>query len=480
MNSRIRIAIATIALTLAPTVVVAADPPKMNVLFIAADDMNCDLSLYGNSQVKTPNLERLAAMGVRFDNAYCQQPLCGPSRASLMTGLRPDTLNMHTLAHELRKKNPDVVTLGQMFRQQGYFSARAGKIYHYGNPSQIGTDANDDPATWDERYNPAGIDKTQEDKIVRYHRGKGLGISMAWWDPESRDEEHTDGMVATKIVELIEEHREEPFFLAAGFFNPHCPYVAPKKYFDMYPLDEITMPNLEEAKADLDDVPPMAIQRDARNWPFYFDGISIEEARRCKRAYYACSSFVDAQVGRLLDALEEHDLMDRTVIVFWSDHGYFLGEKGLWYKRKAFERSARMPLVIAAPGLAKDQATQKTVELIDLYPTLADLCDLKPPSVLEGQSMRPLLIDPVHAEWTKPAVTQVWHNPKAWGYSIRNERYRYTEWLAGKAGRELYDHDIDPQEVTNLADDPAHERVVAELSKQLQPYVNWKREQDPK
>lgn len=448
---------------------------KYNVLFIAADDMNCDLSAYGNSQVKTPNLDRLAKLGVRFDAAYCQQPLCGPSRASLMTGLRPDTLDMHTLKHELRQKNPDVVTLGQMFRQNGYFSARAGKIYHYGNPSQIGTNANDDPATWDQRFNPAGIDKTQEQNITRYGRKRGgLGISMAWWDPESKDEEHTDGMVASKIVELIEQKKDEPFFLAAGFFNPHCPYVAPKKYFDLYPLDQITMPDLEAAKRDLEDVPAMAIMRDSRNWPYYFPGVTMEEARKCKQAYYACNSFVDAQVGRLLDALERNDLMEKTIIVFWSDHGYFLGEKGLWYKRKAFERSAKMPLIIAAPGLTKGKSTSKPVELLDLYPTLADLCGLEHPKNLEGASLRPLLTNPDNAIWDKPAVTQVWHNKNAWGYSIRTERWRYTEWLEGKAGRELYDHSQDSGEVTNLAQDPAYKETVAKLSKQLQAYINLK------
>ena len=449
--------------------VVAAE--KMNVLFIAADDMNCDLSAYGNKQVKTPNLERLASMGVRFDYAYCQQPLCGPSRASLMTGLRPDTLDMHTLKHELRKKNPDVVTLGQLFRKNGYFSARAGKIYHYGNPTQIGTDANDDPATWDERYNPAGIDKKHEDKIVRYHPYRGLGISMAWWDPTSKDEEHTDGMVASKIVELIDTHKDEPFFLAAGFFNPHCPYVAPKRYFDLYPLDEITMPDLDEAKADLEDVPPMAIQRDSKRWPYYFDGITKEQARKCKQAYYACNSFVDAQVGRLLDALERNNLMHKTIIVFWSDHGYFLGEKGLWYKRKAFERSVRNPLIIAAPGMQRNMSTTRPVELLDMYPTLADLCGLVPPSNLQGLSLRPLLSDPVNGKWDKPAVSQVWHSRTAWGYSIRTDRWRYTEWLEGRAGRELYDHASDSGEVHNLANDPKQAGIVAKLSKQLSGYV---------
>jgi iduronate 2-sulfatase len=442
----------------------AAD--KLNVLFIAADDLNCDLGAYGNSQVKTPNLDRLAKNGVLFEHAYCQQPLCGPSRASLMTGLRPDTLDMHTLAHELRQKNPDVVTLGQMFRNNGYYSARAGKIYHYGNPSQIGTDGNDDPQTWDERFNPRGIDSTQEEKITNYGPGKGLGISMAWWDPVSKDEEHTDGMVASKIIELIDSHKDKPFFLAAGFFNPHCPYVAPKKYFDLYPLEDITMPDLEEARKDLEDVPAMAIARDSKNWPYYFKGITVEEARKCKQAYYASVSFVDAQVGRLIDALERNKLMENTLIVFWSDHGYFLGEKGLWYKRKAFERSARMPLIISGPGVTKGTAKQP-VELVDLYPTLADFCGLKAPDNLEGLSLRPLLENPAEAKWNKPAITQVWHSPKSYGYSLRTDRWRYTEWLNGKAGRELYDHTTDPAEVTNLAKDPAHAETITKLSAQL-------------
>ena len=463
-------------IVLSSSVALAAEQP--NVLFISADDMNCDLGAYGHPLVKTPNLDRLCRLGVRFDAAYCQQPLCGPSRASIMTGLRPDSLDMHTLKHELRQKNPDVVTLGQLFRSNGYYSARAGKIYHYGNPSMIGTDGNDDPATWDERHNPIGIDRLQQEKITRYGAGqeknRNLGISMAWWDPESRDEEHTDGMVASKIVELIRAKKDKAFFLAAGFFNPHCPYVAPKKYFDLYPLDQITIPDADEAKRDLEDVPAMAVQRDMRNWPYYFKDVTVEEARKCKQAYFATISFVDAQVGRLLDALAENDLLDKTIIVFWSDHGYFLGEKGLWYKHKAFERSARMPLIIAAPGLSQGQHTTKPVELLDLYPTLADLCGLNPPANLEGKSLRPLLTDVLGNGWHKPAVTQIWHNRKAWGYSIRTDRYRYTEWLEGKAGRELYDHSVDPEEVTNLANDSQHAKAVAELSGRLAKYVQLK------
>ena len=453
--------------------VTASDP--LNVLFISVDDMNCDLGAYGDPLVKTPNLDRLCKMGVRFDAAYCQQPLCGPSRASLMTGLRPDTLDMHTLKHELREKNPDVITLGQLFRKHGYFSARSGKIYHYGNPSMIGTDGNDDPQTWDMRDNPIGIDRSQQERIIRYGAGqeknKNLGISMAWWDPESEDVEHTDGMVASRVIEWIQEKKDQPFFLAAGFFNPHCPYVAPKSYFDLYPMDQIQIQDLESAKQDLLDVPEMAIQRDTRNWPYYFKDISIDEARKCKQAYYATISFVDAQVGRLLDTLKNNDLIEKTIIVFWSDHGYFLGEKGLWYKRKAFERSAKMPLIIAAPGLTRGGVSKKPVELLDLYPTLADLCGLDAPKTLEGSSLRPLLQNPDTSSWNKPAVTQIWHSKKAWGYSIRTERYRYTEWLEGRAGRELYDHQNDPSEVHNLAMTDDHREQVKNLSSMLKPYI---------
>ena len=219
----------------------------------------------------------------------------------------------------------------------------------------------------------------------------------------------------------------------------------------------------------------MAVQRDMKRWPYYFDGVTEDQARKCKQAYYACNSFVDAQIGRLLDALEENNLVENTIVVFWSDHGYFLGEKGLWYKRKAFERSARMPLIISAPGMDHGTQTQKPVELLDLYPTLADQCGLRAPAALEGKSLKPLLLDPASANWKKPAVTQVWHNKKAWGYSLRNERWRYTEWLQGKAGRELYDHATDPNEVHNLADSKEHQELVVQLSKQIAPFVRLRK-----
>lgn len=454
------------------------DPVPPNILFIAADDLNSDIGCYGNNQVRTPNLDELAALGVRFENAYCQQPLCGPSRASIMTGLRPNTTGFVRLWDDIRELKPDVVTMGQYFQNKGYYVGRVGKIYHYGNPAEIGTDGHDDTLTWQERFNPAGIDKLYEDSIIRFPGGKTgvkghLGISMAYWDPESEDIEHTDGMVADRAIEMIERNKDKPFFIAAGFFNPHCPYVAPKKYFDLYPLESITMPSLEEAKKDLEDVPPMAIQRDTPHWPYFFEGVSVEEARKCKQAYYASISFVDAQVGRLIEALRRNNLMENTIIVFWSDHGYFIGEKGLWYKRKCFERSVKVPLIFAGYGVEKEnRVVNQPVELLDLYPTLVAATGNPVPEELDGFSLVPFL-ENRESKWDKPAISQVFHSPDAQGYSIRTERWRYTEWMGGKAGRELYDHENDPQEIINLADHEDYQSIVMELSRKLHPYAKY-------
>ena len=452
---------------------IAAAKPK-NILFISADDLNTDIGIYGHEIVKTPHLDRLARMGVHFDKAYAQQPLCGPSRASVMSGLRPDTSGMKSNKDHIREVYPDVVTMGQFFQDKGYYVGRVGKIYHYHNPGQIGSNGEDDAPTWQERFNPVGIDKSQEENIIRY-RGSGekqgfkgkLGISMSWWDPVSEDTDHTDGKVASHAIEMIERNKDHPFFVAAGFFNPHCPYVAPKKYFDMYPLEDIPMQDLESAKEDLADVPAMALHRDSKNWPYYFSGITLEEARKCKQAYFACISFVDAQVGRLIDTLEKHNLIDDTIIVFWSDHGYFLGEKGLWYKRKNFERSLRVPLIFAGAGISKaSKANQSPVELLDLYPTLVDYAGFEVPEFLEGASLRPLLSDPSHT-WDKPSFSQVVYSYRAFGYSVRTHRWRYTEWKHGEAGTELYDHHNDPEEIHNLSGNPEYRDLINNLSQLL-------------
>ncbi len=444
----------------------AAERP--NVLFIAVDDMNNDLGCYGHPLVKTPNIDKLAGRGVRFDRAYCQFPLCSPSRSSIMTGLRPDRTGVHDLSYHFRKGLPEVVTLGQLFKNQGWFSARVGKIYHYGNPGQIGTPGLDDPPTWDVALNPAGRDKlVDEPDIIQYSGPKGqFGGSLSWLAAEGSDSDHTDGKVADEAIRLMEEKKDQPFFLAVGFYKPHTPFVAPKKYFDLYPPVE-QIPLIEAPEIEGADVPPMAFQGHRAK------GLTAEQSRLLRRAYWACTSFADAQIGRVLDALDRLQLREKTIVVFWSDHGYHLGEHGLWQKQTCFEEAARVPLIIAAPGLAgAGRSSRGVVELLDLYPTVASLAGVEVPSHLQGTSLRPLLENPA-ASWSRPAFTQTIRGKKdgvrVFGRSVRTERWRYTEWQEGEAGIELYDHDKDPKEYRNLSSVPelAEERAtLAKLLKQ--------------
>jgi iduronate 2-sulfatase len=445
------------------------EPPRVragrptSVLFIAADDLNNDLGCYGHPAVRTPNLDRLAARGVRFDRAYCQFPLCNPSRASLMTGLRPDTTRVYDLKRHFRQTVPGVVTLPQMFKRHGYAVARVGKIYHYGNPSDIGTDGLDDPPSWDMVVNPRGVDRDEEGVLTNLTPDRGLGSSLSFYASPASDEQHTDGKVATETIKLIERHRDRPFFIAAGFYRPHCPFIAPRKYFDLHPLDRIPAPRFSPDELAL--VPRAALWMDKPHW-----GLSAEAQREAIRAYYASISFLDANVGRLLDALQRLGLADTTLVVFWSDHGYLLGEHGQWMKQSLFEPSARAPLIIAGPGvLATGRASSRTVELLDIYPTLADLCGLTTPGGLEGRSLRPLLANPA-AAWERPALSQVQRtigDDPFMGYSVRTDRWRYTEWDEGRRGVELYDETSDPGELRNLAADPSHAGTVTELKRVL-------------
>lgn len=437
---------------------------RPNVLLIMADDLNNDLGTYGHPIVRTPNIDRLASRGLRFDRAYNQFPLCNPSRASLMTGLRPDTIRIYELQTQFRANVPDVVTLPQMFRRNGYYAARVGKIYHYGVPGQIGTSGLDDPPSWDAVVNPKGIDKDEEPLLTNFTPSRGLGSALAFYVSPSSDEEQTDGKVAAETIALLEANRNRPFFIAAGFYRPHCPFIAPKQYFDRYPLERIPVPKVSaEAMAK---VPAAALFTRPLNWDIAEDG-----QRQSIRAYYASIAFLDANVGRLLSALERLKLTDNTIVVFMSDHGYNLGEHGQWMKQSLFERSARSPLIIAGPGVStRGGASPRVVEYLDLYPTLAELTGLQPPSNLEGRSLAPLVKKP-DAQWDHPAFTQVRRGaaPKFFmGYSVRTERWRYTEWDGGTQGAELYDEKNDPAELENLAEDPAHKAVVSELKRLLQ------------
>jgi uncharacterized sulfatase len=382
-----------------------------------------------------------------------------------MTGLRPDKTGVHDLKTHFRKVIPDVVTLSQLFTKADYTSVRVGKIYHYGNPGDIGTPGLDDKDSWQITVNPAGRDKLTDEPLITQYTGKkgSFGASLSWLAAEGEDSEQTDGKVADEAIKILEQHQTRPFFLAVGFYKPHTPYVAPKKYFDLYPpVDQIPLVEEPDHYAG---IPAKALTGNPQ--------LTDTQRRELRRAYWACISFADAQIGRLLAALDRLKLREKTIIVFWSDHGYLLGEHRLWQKQSCFEESVRVPLIISAPGQkTRGQPCARTVELLDLYPTLAALASLTPPAGIQGASLVPLLNDPA-ATWDRPAYSQTQRGKDqlgqwVFGRSVRTERWRYTEWKNGEAGTELYDHDTDPREWKNLAKDPAHSETVEKLKALLQ------------
>ena len=465
--------------------VCAEEKQRPNVLFIISDDLNNLLGCYDDPLAKTPNIDRLAARGVQFNKAYCAFPLCGPSRNSMLTGLYPNSTGIHANSQIFRQTIPSQVSLPQAFRQAGYLAVRVGKLYHYNVPNSIGTNGHDDPGSWEIECNPAGVDRLEEQPSITTLTPNQFGGTLSWFASPKSDKHHTDSLLADDaewILERCAKHKERPFFLAVGFFRPHTPYVAPKEpYFSLHPEDK--MPVVTGVKEDQADIPPAGLGSYKKEQ----DKLTDPLRRQARQAYNASISFMDAQVGRVVDALDRLGLAENTIIVFTSDHGYHVGEHGLWQKQSLFEESARVPLLIVAPGKAKKNVrSESLVSHVDLFPTLADLCGVAKPTNLQGQSLVPILSDP-STEGRGWALTQVVRGGRInrggasaaigddggrfFGYSLRTARWRYTEWGEGEAGKELYDHNADPKELTNLANKPEHQQVVAELSAKLKEAV---------
>lgn len=424
-----------------------------NVILIGIDDLNDWVGcMKGHPQVKTPNLDRLAKMGTLFSNAHCQAPVCNPSRTSLMTGLRPTTTGVYGLSPwyrtvpELQK----IVSLPQAFRNAGYHTALGGKIYHGFPPKQ------DRASEFNEYGPPCNFGPLPKEKFV-----KGLTHKLVDWGvfPE-KDEQQNDYEIASWAVQFLEGSKEgdKPFFMGVGFGRPHVPCFASQKWFDLYPEESLIMPPMLEG--DRDDVPEFAAYL---NWRLPEPKLKWlkdnNEWKPLVRSYLASVSFVDSQVGRVLDALEKSPHADNTIIILFSDHGWHLGEKDISGKNTLWDRSTRVPLMIAGKGLPKSQECTQPAELLDIYPTLMDLCGIDNIEGLEGLSLRPQLDKPSAPR--RPAITT--HN--VGNHGVRTERWRYIRY--GDGSEELYDYSTDPNEWHNLASKPEHKDLIAELSKHL-------------
>lgn len=475
-----------VTMLLAPAAFAAERP---NVLFFATDDLRTELGCYGDTYIHSPNIDRIARRGVVFERAYCQQAVCSPSRSSLMTGTRPDTTRVWDLNTHFRKAIPDVVTLGEHFKNNGYYSMGVGKIYHGGY---------DDPPTWSEPWQtPGGTRYALQENLdllerqiaeAKANKRKGKAADRPSRGPATEmadvpDEVYTDASCATKAIAALGKLKQmdKPFFLAVGFALPHLPFNAPKKYWDLYDPAKIKLASNPYSPKG---APEFAMSNwgELRNYsdmPKQGD-VTDEQARRLKHGYYASISFMDAQVGRILDELDRLGLADNTIIVLWGDHGWKLGEHGDWCKHTNFENDANAPLLVAAPGMkGNGQTTRALVEFVDIYPSLCELAGLSLPSHLEGHSFKPVLMDPKR-QWKTAAFSQYPRSVDGtplMGYTMKTDRYRFTRWQHRRnpdevVAYELYDHQADPAENVNVANDPANKKLIEQLNKQLD--AGWK------
>ncbi|MEN1680067.1 MAG: sulfatase [Planctomycetota bacterium] len=439
----------------------AADERRLNVLLVVIDDLRPELHTYGVWDVQTPNIDTLAALGTRFNNAYCQYPVCNPSRSSFLTGKRPDELGIYSNRVSLRKEHPDLVTLPQAFRDAGYRTAGLGKLFHQGLDEHGKQTLFRDDLSFEHGYRALGASPA----IGRQGEGRRLGDGSIpwcqWLAAEGGDAAQPDGMLADEAVRVLEEVGDDPFFVAVGFHKPHDPFIAPREYFAPYKTAAIKLPTPPEDRS------PLA--RFAIPKSYDFTKFSDTDRREFKRAYHACVSFVDAQVGKLWRCLDRLKLWDDTIVVLMGDHGYHLGEHGWWNKVTIFELGARTPLIVWVPGAGgMGQDSDTVVELLDLYPTLVDYCGIEPPHTLSGEALRPLLDGKPSASGSRAAYTQVTRGGIGMGYSVRTDRFRFTQWgKEGEGGLELYRHPADRDEYRNLADLPEHASDVERLTELL-------------
>ncbi|MBX2877557.1 MAG: sulfatase [Saprospiraceae bacterium] len=436
--------------------------PPPNVLFLAIDDLNTWLGcMDGHPNAKTPNLDRLAIRGTLFTNAHCQAPICGPSRASLMTGLRPSTTGIYGQISDNKIREADsllthVTFLPQYFQQAGYKTMGKGKLFHRFAPEGV----------FEERGGREGGFGPKPEKRFKYDPawfGKPPGTQTDWGVYPARDEDMIDYQTAQWAIERLQQEHDRPFFLAAGFIRPHVPFYAPQKWFDLHPLDSIQLPPY--LLDDQGDIPEISVQlHEILQMPTTEWAKEQDEWKAIVQAYLACISFVDHYVGQVLDALEASPYAENTVVVVWSDHGYHIGEKNRFAKHSLWEEATRVPLIFAGPGIGAKAVCDRPVELLDLYPTLLDLCGLAPNAQNEGKSIRPLLENPL-IDWTKPAITTYGRN----NHSVRSQQHRYIHFEDGS--EEFYDHAQDPHEWNNLIQDSESSDSYSKWIEQL-PRIN--------
>ncbi len=427
---------------------------------VVIDDLRTELGCYGVDAMHSPSIDRFAQKGMLFNHAYAQYPVCNPSRSSFLSGLRPDEVGIISNTVPLRRVQPNLVTLPQLFRENGYFTAGIGKIFHLSVDHADERALFVDPLSWDYFFD--ALDGTT--KTGRQGAGRNLTngkIPWATWKAAAGDDaDQPDGINNLEVLKVLEDNHERPFFIGYGIHKPHDPFIAPKKYFEFYPEGRTQLAEEPEGRSKRI---KMAIPNDR-----IFAEFTDQERREFKRAYQAGVSFADAQVGKLMDRLDQLELWDSTIVIIMGDHGYHLGEHDWWNKVTVFEDGARAPMLIWVPdALGMGKPTDSLMEFIDLYPTLVDYAGLAPPHKLSGASLRPVLEDP-NASVKEAAYTQVTRGPKVMGRSVRTRRWRYTEWGEGKHGVELYDHSKDSGEYYNLSANPEYAHVVSQMKQLLQ------------